>query len=62
MSGKLLSVKMLAERWDVHPNTVKNLPIPFTKVGRQRRYHPKAVEKYEADHSPRPKAWRESAA
>ena len=59
---KLLTVAELADRFGVHPNTVKNLPIPFTRIGRQRRYHPKAVEKYEADHSNRPAAWRESAA
>lgn len=59
---KLLTVKELAARFDVCERTVKSLPIPFTRIGQQRRYHPKAVEKYEADHSNRPAAWRESAA
>lgn len=62
MTVRLMTLRDVAERLTVHPSTVKRLPIPFTRIGQQRRYHPKVVEKYEADHSNRPAAWREGTA
>jgi excisionase family DNA binding protein len=54
---KLLTIKEVAERLGVHPDTVRNLPIAYTRVGRQRRYHPLIIEKYLAAHSPRRSDW-----
>lgn len=59
---RLLTIQQVAELLGVHTDTVKNLAIPFTKVGRQRRYHPKIVDKYLADHSSRPDAWARGTA
>lgn len=42
-----MSLKELAEHFNVSLNTAKALPIPFTKIGRQRRYHPALVKQYE---------------
>lgn len=47
MAEKLLSLKELAEHFGVSEKTVKRMPIPFTKIGRQRRYHPAIVRQYE---------------
>lgn len=58
---RLLTVEEVAEMLSVHPDTVKNQAIPFTRVGRQRRYHPRAIEKWLQDHSPRPDAWAKGA-
>jgi excisionase family DNA binding protein len=53
----LLTIKEVAEMLRVHPDTVRNLPIPFTRIGRQRRYHPRIIEKYQAAQSPRRSDW-----
>jgi hypothetical protein len=43
VTDRLLTVRQVAERLQVHPNTVKKLSIPFTRIGSVRRYHPAAV-------------------
>lgn len=42
-----MSLKQVAAHFGVSINTAKTLPIPFTKIGRQRRYHPTLVKQYE---------------
>lgn len=44
---RLLSLKEVAEHFKVCEKTVKRMPIPFTRIGRQRRYHPSHVKLYE---------------
>lgn len=46
---KLMTLKEVAEHFNVCLNTAKELPIAFTRVGkrRQRRYHPSLVKRYE---------------
>lgn len=44
---KLMSLKEVAEHFGVSEKSVKRLPIPFTRIGRQRRYHPDMVKHYE---------------
>jgi AraC-like DNA-binding protein len=44
---RLLSLKELAEHFGVSEKTVKRMPIPYTRIGRQRRYHPAIVKRYE---------------
>lgn len=56
----LLSIDQVADMLGVHKDTVRNLPIAFTRVGRQRRYHPGIVAKYLEDHSSRPKVWADA--
>lgn len=57
-SDSLLTLKQVAARLAVSTTTVKQLAIPFTRIGRQRRYKLSLIEKYEADKSSQPKAWR----
>ena len=47
MPAKLMSLKQLAEHFGVSLTTAKALPISYTKIGRQRRYHPTIVKQYE---------------
>jgi excisionase family DNA binding protein len=61
VTDRLLTVRQVAERLQVHPNTVKKLSIPFTRIGSVRRYHPAAVEKFLREHANRPQAWAETA-
>lgn len=42
-----MSLKELAAHLNVSLNTAKSLPISYTKIGRQRRYHPAIVKRYE---------------
>jgi transposase len=47
MPEKLMSLKEVAEHFGVSEKTVKRMPLAFTKIGRQRRYHPAIVRRYE---------------
>lgn len=55
---RLLTPKEVAAYLQISVKTLKRLPIPFTKIGRQKRYHPELVEKYELAHSNLPIAWK----
>lgn len=46
---KLMTLREVADHFNVSLNTAKTLPIAFTRVGkgRQRRYHPSLVKRYE---------------
>lgn len=57
MAEKYLTLNELAEHFRVSVTTAKKLGIPFTRIGNQRRYPVRLVEKYELDHSSQPKAW-----
>jgi hypothetical protein len=67
---KLLTVRNLAERWQVAPTTVRDIPpdeLPYLEFGRglklrRRRYDPQDVEMYERRHRRGAKAVKESAA
>lgn len=64
MPDRLMSLKELAAHFNVSLNTAKALPIPFTKIGRQRRYHPAIVKRYEVSNVASPKGaltWKEVA-
>lgn len=52
-----LSLNELAEHFAVSLSTARKLPIPFTRVGVQRRYPMRLVEKYALERSTQPKAW-----
>lgn len=52
-----LSLSELAEHFGVSVSTAKKLSIPFTKIGSQRRYPRRLVERYALEHSTQPKAW-----
>lgn len=59
-----MSLKELAEHFGVSVNTAKSLPISYTKIGRQRRYHPAIVRRYEVMHVPSAKGaleWKEAS-
>lgn len=56
-SDPLMSLKEVAEHFGVSVSTAKKLPIPFTRIGKQRRYPVRLVEKYALEHSTQPKAW-----
>lgn len=61
---KLLNLKELAEHLGVSLNTAARLPISYTKVGRQRRYHPALIKRYEILNASSVKAsldWKEVA-
>ncbi len=62
MSDRLLSLQEVADLLNVSEDTVKRAAIPFTRIGRQRRYHPRIIQKYQADHASRPAAWKEGVA
>lgn len=53
-----MTLNEVALHLGVSAKTVKRLGIPFTRIGRQRRYHPALVEKYELSHSNLPVAWK----
>jgi hypothetical protein len=57
----LLSLKELAAHFNVSLNTAKTLPIAYTKIGRQRRYHPALVKRYEVLRASKPLDWKEVA-
>lgn len=59
---RLLTIQEVAEQLGVHEDTVKNLAIPFTRIGRQRRYSQPLIDKYLKDHASRPDAWAKGAA
>lgn len=64
MTEKLMSLKQLAAHFGVSVNTAKSLPISYTKIGRQRRYHPALVKRYEVMHASSVKGsldWKEVA-
>ena len=54
----LMTLRQLAEHFNVSEKTAQRLPIPFTRIGRQRRYHPAIVAKYEMLHASIPSAWK----
>lgn len=56
-----LSLNELAEHFGVSISTAKKLGIPFTRIGSQRRYPMRLVEKYALEHSTQPKAWEGAA-
>lgn len=56
-----LSLNELAEHFGVSVSTAKKLGIPFTRIGIQRRYPVRLVEKYALEHSTQPKAWAGAA-
>lgn len=56
-----MSLRELAEHFNVSLNTAKSLPIAHTKIGRQRRYHPTLVKRYEVLRASRPLDWKEVA-
>ena len=58
MKRDFLTVADLMERYDICEDTAAKLPIVFTRVGRQRRYPLKAVERYELLNSSRPSEWK----
>jgi hypothetical protein len=55
---KLLSLKEVAEHFGVSEKTVKRMPLPYTKIGRQRRYHPDIIKRYEVMNATSPLAWK----
>lgn len=56
---RLMNLKELAAHLGVSLNTARDLPITFTKVGRQRRYHPALVKRFEVLNASRPLDWKE---
>jgi hypothetical protein len=52
-----LSLNELAEHFGVSVSTAKKLGIPFTRIGNQRRYPVRLVERYALEHATQPKAW-----
>lgn len=56
--GELMTIKEVARALKVSVKTIRRLPLPFTRVGRQRRYRPRIVEKYLERQASRPDAWR----
>jgi hypothetical protein len=54
-----MTLKELAAHFGVSFNTARELPITFTEIGRQRRYHPALVKAYEVVHATRPLDWKE---
>lgn len=59
MTPKLMTLKQLAEHFNVCLNTAKALPITFTRIGNQRRYHPTLVKRYEVLRASKPLDWKE---
>jgi hypothetical protein len=57
----LWSLKQLAAHFGVCINTAKKYPIAFTRAGRQRRYHPALVKRYEVLRASKPLDWKEVA-
>ena len=43
---KLLSTEEVADILGCHPRKVRDLPIPFIRIGRLKRYHPKHLRNY----------------
>lgn len=58
---RLMSLRELAEHFNVSLNTAKALPISYTKIGRQRRYHPAIVKRYEVMRASSPLDWKEAS-
>jgi hypothetical protein len=61
---KLLNLKELAQHLGVSLNTARELPIHYTRIGRQRRYHPALVRRYEILNVPSAKGaldWKEAS-
>jgi len=56
-----MTLKDLAVHFRVSVNTAKKLPISYTKIGRQRRYHPTLVKRYEVLRASKPLDWKEVA-
>ena len=56
-----LTLSELAKHFKISVSTAKKLGIPFTRIGPQRRYPVRLVEKYALDHSTQPKAWEGAA-
>jgi len=44
--AKLLSTEDVAEMLGVSPRKVRDLPIPFVRVGKYRRYHPDHLDEF----------------
>ena len=44
--AKLLSTEDVAEMLGVSPRKVRDLPIPFVRVGKNRKYHPRHIQNY----------------
>ena len=64
LRAELMTLRDLADHFRVSINTAKKLPISFTKIGRQRRYHPELVKRYEVMHASSVKGaldWKEVA-
>jgi excisionase family DNA binding protein len=55
MTGVLLTAEQVAERWQVPTSQVYRLAregrIPVVELGRYRRFHPAAIEAFEAGES-----------
>lgn len=56
-----MTLKELAEYFNVSEKTVKRMPIAYTRIGRQRRYHPAIVRHYEVMRASSPLAWKEAS-
>lgn len=47
--AKLLSTEDVAEMLGVSPRKVRDLPIPFVRVGKNRRYHPEHLDEFKSN-------------
>jgi hypothetical protein len=56
-----MSLKQVAEHFNVSEKTVKRMKLPFTRIGKQRRYHPSIIKTYEVMHASSPLAWKEAS-
>ena len=56
-----MSLKEVAEHFGVSEKTVKRMPLAHTKIGRQRRYHPDIIKRYEVMNASSPLAWKEAS-
>lgn len=61
MSEKLMSLKEVAAQLGVSEKTVKRMPLSYTMIGRQRRYHPAIVKRYVVMHASSPLDWKEAS-
>jgi transposase len=58
-----MTLKEVASHFGVSEKTVKRMKLPFTRIGRQRRYHPSIIKTYEVSHASSPLAalaWKEA--